>query len=86
MCLWGHFWPFIGSCFTLKSVWAENLQLLRSFFFCLYFDLNFFFNILIIWQVFGPGGAKEPIEVLSDFLGREPSIQAFVDSKSEYTL
>ncbi|KAK4597735.1 hypothetical protein RGQ29_015308 [Quercus rubra] len=37
-------------------------------------------------KVFGPGGAKEPIEVLSDFLGREPSIQAFVDSKSEYTL
>ncbi|KAK7846626.1 putative thimet oligopeptidase, partial [Quercus suber] len=31
-------------------------------------------------KVFGPGGAKEPIEVLSDFLGREPSIQAFVDS------
>lgn len=50
------------------------------------FRFKFFFNILIIWQVFGPGGAKEPIEVLSDFLGREPSIQAFVDSKSEYTL
>ena len=30
-----------------------------------------------------PGGSKEPIELLSDFLGREPSIQAFVNSKSE---
>uniref|UniRef100_A0A2N9FSA7 Peptidase M3A/M3B catalytic domain-containing protein n=1 Tax=Fagus sylvatica TaxID=28930 RepID=A0A2N9FSA7_FAGSY len=37
-------------------------------------------------KVLGPGGAKEPIEVLSDFLGREPSIQAFVDSKAEYSL
>ncbi|KAF3431110.1 hypothetical protein FNV43_RR25840 [Rhamnella rubrinervis] len=35
-------------------------------------------------KVLGPGGAKEPIEVLSDFLGREPSIQAFVDSKTRH--
>ncbi|GFP94493.1 probable thimet oligopeptidase [Phtheirospermum japonicum] len=32
--------------------------------------------------VLTPGGAKEPLEILSDFLGREPSIQAFVDSKA----
>ncbi|KAL8037862.1 hypothetical protein ABFS82_11G066500 [Erythranthe guttata] len=32
--------------------------------------------------VLAPGGAKDPLEMLSDFLGREPSIQAFVDSKS----
>lgn len=44
--------------------------------------LVFFF----FWQVLGPGGAKEPVELLSDFLGREPSIQAFVDSKAEYSL
>ncbi|XP_062157703.1 probable thimet oligopeptidase [Alnus glutinosa] len=37
-------------------------------------------------KVLGPGGAKEPVELLSDFLGREPSIQAFVDSKAEYSL
>lgn len=37
-------------------------------------------------KVLGPGGAKEPLELLSDFLGREPSIQAFVDSKIEYGL
>ncbi|KAI3733401.1 hypothetical protein L6452_12844 [Arctium lappa] len=34
-------------------------------------------------KVLAPGGSKEPIELLSDFLGREPSVQAFVDSKSE---
>ena len=39
-----------------------------------------------MWQVLAPGGAKEPIDVLSDFLGREPSIQAFIDSKAEYSL
>lgn len=34
-------------------------------------------------KVLAPGGAKEPIEILTDFLGREPSIQAFVDNKIE---
>lgn len=34
-------------------------------------------------QVLGPGGAKDPVEILIDFLGREPSIQAFTDSKSD---
>ncbi|KAG8641669.1 probable thimet oligopeptidase isoform X2 [Manihot esculenta] len=37
-------------------------------------------------KVLAPGGAKEPIEILSDFLGREPSIQAFVASRAEYGL
>ncbi|XP_022131840.1 probable thimet oligopeptidase isoform X2 [Momordica charantia] len=37
-------------------------------------------------KVLAPGGAKEPIDVLSDFLGREPSIQAFIDTKAEYSL
>lgn len=34
-------------------------------------------------KVLGPGGAKDPVEILIDFLGREPSIQAFTDSKSD---
>ncbi|KAL6969325.1 thimet oligopeptidase [Sarracenia purpurea var. burkii] len=34
-------------------------------------------------KVLAPGGAKDPIEILLDFLGREPSIQAFIDSKIE---
>nr|XP_043636225.1 probable thimet oligopeptidase [Erigeron canadensis] len=34
-------------------------------------------------KVLAPGGSKEPIELLSDFLGREPSILAFVNSKTE---
>ncbi|KAJ0094102.1 hypothetical protein Patl1_16849 [Pistacia atlantica] len=37
-------------------------------------------------KVLAPGGSKDPIEILSDFLGREPSIQAFVNSRSEYGL
>ncbi|XP_030449425.1 probable thimet oligopeptidase [Syzygium oleosum] len=37
-------------------------------------------------KVLAPGGAKDPIEVLSDFLGREPSIQAFVDVRAEHGL
>ncbi|XP_008222033.1 PREDICTED: probable thimet oligopeptidase [Prunus mume] len=37
-------------------------------------------------KVLAPGGAKEPIEVLTSFLGREPSTQAFIESKSQYRL
>ncbi|XP_031270064.1 probable thimet oligopeptidase [Pistacia vera] len=37
-------------------------------------------------KVLAPGSSKDPIEILSDFLGREPSIQAFVNSRSEYGL
>ncbi|KAJ6771538.1 PROTEASE M3 THIMET OLIGOPEPTIDASE-RELATED [Salix koriyanagi] len=36
-------------------------------------------------KVLAMGGAKDPIEILSDFLGREPSINAFIDSKAKYS-
>ncbi|KAF5726694.1 putative oligopeptidase [Tripterygium wilfordii] len=36
-------------------------------------------------KVLVPGGSKDPVEALSDFLGREPSIHAFVDSRAEYS-
>ncbi|CAI9093276.1 OLC1v1028741C1 [Oldenlandia corymbosa var. corymbosa] len=34
-------------------------------------------------KVFAPGGEKDPLQLLSDFLGKEPSIQAFLDAKSD---
>ncbi|GFZ21176.1 zincin-like metalloproteases family protein [Actinidia rufa] len=37
-------------------------------------------------KVLAPGGAKDPVEILFNFLGRKPSIQAFVDSKIEFGL
>ncbi|KAL6547503.1 hypothetical protein OROMI_023224 [Orobanche minor] len=33
-------------------------------------------------MVLAPGGASDPFEILSNYLGREPSIQAFVNSKA----
>ncbi|XP_073132698.1 probable thimet oligopeptidase isoform X2 [Henckelia pumila] len=33
-------------------------------------------------KVLCAGGAKDPLEILTDFLGREPSLQAFIDSKN----
>lgn len=45
--------------------------------------LNQYVGMQFRKKVLGPGGAKEPVEILSDFLGREPSIQAFIDRKSE---
>ncbi|XP_028772246.1 probable thimet oligopeptidase [Neltuma alba] len=37
-------------------------------------------------KVLAPGGSKDPIEVLSAFLGREPSIQAYINSRANCTL
>ncbi|XP_057431663.1 probable thimet oligopeptidase isoform X2 [Lotus japonicus] len=37
-------------------------------------------------KVLAPGRSKDSIEVLSDFLGREPSIQAYVESKTNNIL
>lgn len=48
--------------------------------------LNQYIGLQFRNKVLAPGGAKEPIDALSDFLGREPSIQAFIDSKAEYSL
>ncbi|KAM2535042.1 hypothetical protein TB1_020681 [Malus domestica] len=37
-------------------------------------------------KILAPGGAKEPIEMLTGFLGRAPSIQAFINSRSQCQL
>ncbi|KAL4301865.1 hypothetical protein GQ457_10G026390 [Hibiscus cannabinus] len=37
-------------------------------------------------KVLAKGGAKDPVEILSDFLGREPSIRTFIDNKIECSL
>lgn len=34
-------------------------------------------------KVLAPGIGKDPLEMLSDFLGREPSIQAFLDNRAD---
>ncbi|KAM0932161.1 putative thimet oligopeptidase [Dioscorea sansibarensis] len=37
-------------------------------------------------KVLAPGGAKEAVEILSDYLGREPSIQPFIETKIRNSL
>ncbi|KAF5200448.1 Mitochondrial intermediate peptidase protein [Thalictrum thalictroides] len=37
-------------------------------------------------KVLAPGGAKEPLELLSDFLGREPSVEAYIKRKARNSL
>ncbi|KAK7312011.1 hypothetical protein RJT34_10542 [Clitoria ternatea] len=37
-------------------------------------------------KVLAPGAGKDPIDALSDFLGREPSIQAYLENKAKYAL
>ena len=37
-------------------------------------------------QVLASAGVKDPIDVLLDFLGREPSIQAYIENKVKYVL
>ncbi|XP_022726407.1 probable thimet oligopeptidase isoform X1 [Durio zibethinus] len=49
-----------------------------------YVGMQFRTKLLLLFtssEVLAPGGAKDPIEILSDFLGREPSIQTFIDNK-----
>ncbi|EFH63398.1 F12A21.16 [Arabidopsis lyrata subsp. lyrata] len=35
-------------------------------------------------KVLAPGGGKEPMELLTNFLGREPSTEAFIDSRTNF--
>ncbi|KAJ4884005.1 putative thimet oligopeptidase [Raphanus sativus] len=37
-------------------------------------------------KVLAPGGGKEAMELLTSFLGREPSTQAYIESRSKYSL
>ncbi|GAU16623.1 hypothetical protein TSUD_233760 [Trifolium subterraneum] len=37
-------------------------------------------------KVLAPGGTKDSFEAISDFLGREPSIKAYIENKTKYTL
>ncbi|KAF8399857.1 hypothetical protein HHK36_015728 [Tetracentron sinense] len=48
--------------------------------------LNQYVGLQFRNKVLAPGGAKDPIEILSDFLGREPSIQAYIESKARNSL
>ncbi|CAK8567216.1 unnamed protein product [Lathyrus sativus] len=36
-------------------------------------------------KVLAPGGGKDSIELISDFLGRKPSIQAYFENKTKYS-
>uniref|UniRef100_A0A0D9V954 Peptidase M3A/M3B catalytic domain-containing protein n=1 Tax=Leersia perrieri TaxID=77586 RepID=A0A0D9V954_9ORYZ len=37
-------------------------------------------------KVLAPGGSKNPLDVISDYLGREPSLQAFIQSRTMNSL
>jgi len=37
-------------------------------------------------QLLAPGGAKDALDILRDYLGREPSIYSFIDSKTRNSL
>ncbi|XP_006646576.1 probable thimet oligopeptidase [Oryza brachyantha] len=37
-------------------------------------------------KVLAPGGSKNPVDIITDYLGREPSLQAFIQSKTRNIL
>lgn len=37
-------------------------------------------------QVYAPGGSKDAINILADFLGREPSVRTFIENKIKNSL
>lgn len=75
---------FESACYS--RIWSEVFA--ADIFACKFRDglLNQYVGMQFRNKVLAPGGSKEPIEILSDFLGREPSIQAFVDSRAEWSL
>ncbi|ESR51369.1 hypothetical protein CICLE_v10033657mg [Citrus x clementina] len=75
---------FESACYS--RIWSEVFA--ADIFACKFRDglLNQRVGMQFRNNVLAPGGSKEPIEILSDFLGREPSIQAFVDSRAECSL
>ncbi|XP_020083013.1 probable thimet oligopeptidase isoform X2 [Ananas comosus] len=42
--------------------------------------LNHYAGLQFRNKVLAPGGAKDPLEILSDYLGREPSIRPFIET------
>lgn len=75
---------FESACYS--RIWSEVFA--ADIFACKFRDglLNQYVGMQFRNKVLAPGGSKEPIEILSDFLGREPSIQAFVDSRAQCSL
>ncbi|PWA69772.1 zincin-like metalloprotease [Artemisia annua] len=67
---YSHIWSQVFAADVYASKFRDNI-------------FNQYVGMQFRNKVMAPGGSKEPIELLSDFLGREPSIQAFVNSKSE---
>ncbi|XP_010556176.1 PREDICTED: probable thimet oligopeptidase [Tarenaya hassleriana] len=49
-------------------------------------DLNHYIGMQFRNKVLSPGGAKPALEILADFLGREPSTRAFIESRVKYSL
>ena len=37
-------------------------------------------------QVLAPGGSKDSLEIITDYLGREPSLQPFIQSRTRNSL
>ncbi|KAJ7957621.1 putative Oligopeptidase [Quillaja saponaria] len=83
------------SCFPFSAIGYEAAYYSRIWSEVFAFDifatkfsgglLNQYLGMQFRNKVLAPGGAKESIELLSDFLGREPSVQAFVNSKTQHT-
>ncbi|GAV80368.1 Peptidase_M3 domain-containing protein [Cephalotus follicularis] len=73
-----------AACYT--RIWSEVFA--ADIFASKFFDglSNQYVGMQFRKKVLAPGGAKEPIEIISDFLGREPSIHAFIECKAEYSL
>nr|GEV62230.1 probable thimet oligopeptidase isoform X1 [Tanacetum cinerariifolium] len=67
---YSHIWSQVFAADVYASKFRDNI-------------FNQYVGMQFRNKVMAPGGSKAPIELLSEFLGREPSIQAFVNSKSE---
>ncbi|KAL5717777.1 thimet oligopeptidase [Ranunculus cassubicifolius] len=68
-----HIWSEVFAADIFASKFQDGLS-------------NHFVGLQFRNKVLGPGGAKEPVELLSDFLGREPSVEAYIERKIRNSL
>ncbi|XP_077227429.1 zincin-like metalloproteases family protein isoform X2 [Tasmannia lanceolata] len=70
---YSHIWSEVFAADIFVSKFEDNI-------------LNQYAGMQFKKKVLAPGGAKDPMEILSDILGRKPSIQAYVQRKTQSSL
>ncbi|XP_058102152.1 probable thimet oligopeptidase isoform X2 [Magnolia sinica] len=70
---YSHIWSEVFAADIFASKFQDDL-------------LNQYVGLQFKKKVLAPGGSKDPMEILFDFLGRKPSVQAYVEHKTRNSI